>query len=225
MAALMKINPIYVFTHDSIGLGEDGPTHQPVEQTATLRLIPNMDVWRPCDSAETFVAWQHALEERTTPTCLILSRQNLAFQKRDAQALAGIRRGGYVLVREPESTLDVVLIATGSEVGLAVAARQLLAAEGVAARIVSMPSTTTFDRQGDDWQDQVLPPGIPRVAVEAGVTDGWHKYVGLRGGTVGIDTFGESGSAADLAAHFEMTAERVANAALNSMARHARSAA
>jgi len=223
MAALMKINPIYVFTHDSIGLGEDGPTHQPVEQTATLRLIPNMDVWRPCDSAETFVAWQHALEQRTTPTCLILSRQNLPFQKRDAQALADIRRGGYVLIHEPEGNLDVVLIATGSDIGSAVAARQLLAVEGVVARIVSMPSTTTFDRQDDDWQDDVLPPGVPRVAVEAGVTDGWKKYVGLRGGTVGIDTFGESGSAGDLAAHFELTAERVANVALDSMARHARS--
>jgi transketolase len=224
MAALMKINPIYVFTHDSIGLGEDGPTHQPVEQTATLRLIPNMEVWRPCDSAETFVAWQLALEQRTAPTCLILSRQNLPFQKRDAQTLADIRRGGYVLMREEGGSLDVVLIATGSEIGLAVAARQLLAAEGVAARIVSMPSTTTFDRQDDDWQDEVLPPGVPRVAVEAGVTGGWRKYVGLRGGTVGIDTFGESGSAGALAAHFEMTAERVANVALASMARHARSA-
>ena len=224
MAALMKINPIYVFTHDSIGLGEDGPTHQPVEQTATLRLIPNMDIWRPCDSVETLVAWQLALEQKTTPTCLILSRQNLPFQKRDAQTLAHIRRGGYVLMREEGGSLDVVLIATGSEIGLVVAARQLLAAEGVAARIVSMPSTTTFDRQGEDWQDDVLPPGVPRVAVEAGVTGGWHKYVGLRGGTVGIDTFGESGSAGDLAAHFEMTAERVANVALASMARHARSA-
>ncbi|WP_290869734.1 transketolase [Aquabacterium sp.] len=224
MAALMKINPIYVLTHDSIGLGEDGPTHQPVEQTATLRLIPNMDVWRPCDSAETFVAWQHALEQKATPTCLILSRQNLPFQTRDAQTLADIRRGGYVLMREEGDSLDVVLIATGSEIGLAVAARQLLAAEGVSARIVSMPSTTTFDRQGDDWQDGVLPPGVPRVAVEAGVTSCWHKYVGLRGGAVGIDTFGESGSADALATHFEMSAERVVNVALASMARHARSA-
>ena len=225
MAALMKINPIYVFTHDSIGLGEDGPTHQPVEQTATLRLIPNMDVWRPCDSAETLVAWQTALEQRSMPTCLILSRQNLPFQKRDAQALADIRRGGYVLVREPADKLDIVLIATGSEVGLAVAACELLAKEGFVARIVSMPSTGLFDRQGSDWHTQVLPPGIPRVAVEAGVTAGWHKYVGLQGGTVGIDTFGESGSASDLAVHFEMTAERVANEALASMAKHARLAA
>jgi transketolase len=223
MAALMKINPIYVFTHDSIGLGEDGPTHQPVEQTATLRLIPNMDVWRPCDSVETLVAWQHALEQKTMPTCLILSRQNLPFQRRDAQTLAAIRRGGYVLMREQGSRLDVVLIATGSEIGLAVAARQLLAAEGVVARVVSMPSTTTFDRQDNDWQDVVLPPGVPRVAVEAGVTGGWHKYVGLRGGTVGIDTFGESGSAGALAVHFEMSAERVANQALVSMSSHARS--
>jgi len=224
MAALMKTNPIYVFTHDSIGLGEDGPTHQPVEQTATLRLIPNMDVWRPCDSTETLVAWQRALEQRTTPTCLILSRQNLPFQTRDAQGLADIRRGGYVLMREQGTRPDVAIIATGSEVGLAMAARQLLAAQGVVARVVSMPSTTTFDRQDDDWQDQVLPPGIPRVAVEAGVTDGWRKYVGLRGGTVGIDTFGESGSAVDLAAHFDMTAQRVANEAVSILSRSARSA-
>jgi transketolase len=223
MAALMKINPIYVFTHDSIGLGEDGPTHQPVEQTATLRLIPNMEVWRPCDSAETLVAWQCALEQRTKPTCLILSRQNLPFQKRDAQALTDIRRGGYILVREPGSKLDVVLIATGSEVGLAVAAHQLLAGEGVVARVVSMPSTNTFDRQDCGWNAQVLPPGIPRVAVEAGVTAYWRKYVGLRGGTAGVDTFGESGSATDLAAHFDLSAERVATEALASMSRHASS--
>ena len=223
MAALMKINPIYVFTHDSIGLGEDGPTHQPVEQIASLRQIPNMDVWRPCDSAETFVAWQIGLENKTMPTCLILSRQNLEFQKRDVQTLADMCRGGYVLVRESAAAPDVVLIATGSEVQLAVVAARLLAAEGVAARVVSMPSTTTFDRQDNEWQTQVLPPVVPRVAVEAGVTDFWRKYVGLRGGTVGIDTFGESGAASDLAAHFKMTAERVANAALTSMAKHARS--
>jgi transketolase len=222
MAALMKLNSIYVFTHDSVGLGEDGPTHQPVEQTATLRLIPNMEVWRPCDSVETLVAWQCALEQKTKPTSLILSRQNLPFQKRDAQTTSNIRRGGYVLVREEDERLDVVLIATGSEMALAVAARQLLAAEGVAARVVSMPSTSTFDSQSDDWRALVLPPGMPRVAIEAGVTDGWYKYVGLRGGVVGIDTFGESGSASELAAHFEMTAERVANEALLSMARHAR---
>ena len=170
---------------------------------------------------ETFVAWQHALEQRTAPTCLILSRQNLPFQKRDAQTLAGIRRGGYVLVREPGSTLDVVLIATGSELGLAVAAHRLLAGEGVAARVVSMPSTNTFDRQDGDWHAQVLPPGVPRVAVEAGVTDYWRKYVGLRGATVGVDTFGESGSATDLAAHFDLSAERVATEALAGMVRYA----
>nr|WP_057927184.1 transketolase [Burkholderia ambifaria] len=222
MAALMKINPIYVFTHDSIGLGEDGPTHQPVEQTASLRLIPNMDVWRPCDAAETLVAWQCALEQQTRPTSLILSRQNLPFQKRDEQVLADIRRGGYVLVREPGERLDVVLIATGSEVGLAVAALHLLEVEGIVARIVSMPSTTTFDRQDEEWRAHVMPHGVPRVAVEAGVTDGWHKYVGLCGGTVGIHTFGESGSASDLAAHFDMTAERVVKEAVASVARHRR---
>ena len=223
MAALMKINPIYVFTHDSIGLGEDGPTHQPVEQISTLRLMPNMDVWRPCDSLETFVAWQSALEHRTMPTCLILSRQNLEFNQRDAQALAGIRRGGYVLLRESTAAPDVVLIATGSEVELAVQAARLLAVEGVAARVVSMPSTTAFDRQDKEWQTQVLPPNIPRVAVEAGVTDFWRKYVGLHGGVVGVDTFGESASAMDLAAHFNMTAERAASEALTSMTKYARS--
>ncbi len=225
MAALMKINPIYVFTHDSIGLGEDGPTHQPVEQTATLRLIPNMDVWRPCDSAETLLAWQCALEHKTTPTCLILSRQNLPFQQRDAQTLADIRRGGYVLMREAGGPVDVVIIATGSEVGLAVKARQLLAAEGIVARVVSMPSTTTFDRQDAGWHTQVLPPGVPRVAVEAGVTDGWRKYVGLLGATVGVDSFGESGSASELAAHFNLTAERVASEALASVSRYVRAKA
>ena len=223
MAALMKINPIYVFTHDSIGLGEDGPTHQPVEQLATLRLMPNMDVWRPCDSVETFVAWHIALEHKTMPTCLILSRQNLEFQKRDAQTVANVRRGGYVLVQESGSSIDVVLIATGSEVALAVAAHRLLFAEGVAARVVSMPSTYAFDHCDETWHAQVLPSGIPRVAIEAGVTDYWRKYVGLHGGVVGVDTFGESASAIDLAAHFNMTAERVASEALQSMARHARS--
>jgi transketolase len=224
MAALMKINPIYVFTHDSIGLGEDGPTHQPVEQIATLRLIPNMDVWRPCDGVETLAAWQIALEHKTMPTCLILSRQNLEFQRRDVQTIADIRRGGYVLLRESGAAPEVVLIATGSEVELAVQAARLLVADGVAARVVAMPSSTTFDRQDDVWQSQVLPPEVPRVAVEAGVTDFWRKYVGLRGGTVGIDTFGESGTATDLSAHFKMNAERVATEALRSMARHASSA-
>jgi transketolase len=219
MAALMQINPIYVFTHDSIGLGEDGPTHQPVEQTATLRLMPNMDVWRPCDSAETLVAWQVAIEHRSTPTSLILSRQNLPFQVRDAQQLADIRKGGYVLKREA-GALQVVLIATGSEVELAVKAHALLAEQGIQARVVSLPSTFAFDRQDDAYQDAVLPPQVPRVAVEAGVTDYWRKYVGLRGAVVGIDRFGESAPAGALYQHFGLTAEAVAEQARRLVSRH-----
>ncbi|MFG6179493.1 transketolase [Halomonas sp. THAF12] len=208
MAALMKINPIFVFTHDSIGLGEDGPTHQPVEQTATLRLMPNMDVWRPCDAVETRVAWQAALEHTATPTSLVLSRQALAAQPRDATQLAEIRRGGYVLARE-DGPLDLVLIATGSEIQLAVEARTRLADEGVQARVVSLPSTFAFDRQDRGYRDAVLPPGVPRLAVEAGVTDYWRKYVGLHGDVVGLDTFGESGPADALYRHFGLTAEAV----------------
>jgi transketolase len=223
MAALMKINPIFVFTHDSIGLGEDGPTHQPVEQTATLRLLPNMDVWRPCDTVETLIAWQCALEHEQTPTSLILSRQNLPFQPRDAQTLASVRRGGYVLSAEPDAPwLDVVLIATGSEVALAIEAQKLLAAERISARVVSMPSTFVFDRQEAAWRDSVLPHGVPRVAVEAGVTDYWRKYVGLEGGVVGIDTFGESAPAPALYAHFDLTAQRIAREAKSAIARHQR---
>ena len=212
MAALMKLNPIYVFTHDSIGLGEDGPTHQPVEQTATLRLVPNMDVWRPCDTTETMVAWQVAIEHRNTPTSLILSRQNLAFQNRTAQQVSDIRRGGYVLKREA-GELKVVLIATGSEVDLAIKAHALLAEQGIHARVVSMPSTHLFDRQDAAYQSEVLPPHVPRVAVEAGVTDYWRKYVGLHGAVVGIDTFGESAPAGALYKHFGITAEAVAEKA------------
>ncbi|ATJ83590.1 transketolase [Halomonas beimenensis] len=208
MAALMKINPIFVFTHDSIGLGEDGPTHQPVEQTASLRLMPNMDVWRPCDAVETQVAWQVALEHADTPTSLILSRQALPAQPRDARQLADIRRGGYVLARET-GALDLVLIATGSEVELAVAARERLAARGLRARVVSLPSTFVFDRQPRDYRDAVLPPRVPRLAVEAGVTDYWRKYVGLDGDVVGLDTFGESAPADELYRHFGLTAEVV----------------
>jgi transketolase len=187
MAALMRINPIYVFTHDSIGLGEDGPTHQPVEQLATLRLVPNLDVWRPCDAAETLVAWQTAVRHRSTPTCLVLSRQNLPEQPRDAATLSAIARGGYVLTREaPGAGLDVVLLATGSEVQLAVAAKDPLAADGVVARVVSLPSWFMFAKQDSAWTSDVLPDGVPRVAVEAGVTPLWRGLVGLHGGVVGI---------------------------------------
>jgi transketolase len=215
MAALMRSNPIYVFTHDSIGLGEDGPTHQPVEQLATLRLVPNLDVWRPGDAVETLVAWQTAVRHRHTPTCLVLSRQNLTHQERDMQTLDAIQRGGYVLVREAaERPLQLVLIATGSELDLAVQAQRRLADGGVNARVVSMPSCFTFEQQDAAWRRAVLPPGVPRVAVEAGVTAGWRQYVGLEGAVVGIDSFGESAPAAALAAHFGLTVQAVVDAGM-----------
>ena len=211
MAALMRINPIYVFTHDSIGVGEDGPTHQPVEQTATLRMMPNLDVWRPCDSVETFVAWQIAVEHRTTPTALILTRQNLPHQARDAGQLSAIRRGGYVL-KDCAGTPQAVVIATGSEVGLAVSAQQTLAEKGIAVRVVSLPSSFIFEQQDAAYRDSVLPRGIPRVAVEAGVTGYWRQYVGLDGAVVGIDRFGECGPAAQVFEFLGITAAHVAEA-------------
>ncbi|HVW70040.1 MAG TPA: transketolase [Steroidobacteraceae bacterium] len=208
MAALMRIRSIFVFTHDSIGLGEDGPTHQPVEQLASLRLIPHLDVWRPCDTQETALAWAAALERKDGPTCLVLSRQSLPFQKR----LDGdIRAGGYVLI-EPTEAPRAILIATGSEVALAVAAQTILAQEGVPVRVVSMPSTTVFDRQSVQYRHSVLPPLLPCVAVEAGVSDAWHKYVGRTGGVVGLDRFGESAPAGVLFDLFGFTAPRVAEA-------------
>ncbi|KAB2963692.1 transketolase [Zoogloea sp.] len=216
MAALMKVRQIFVFTHDSIGLGEDGPTHQPVEQTATLRLIPNMDVWRPCDTAESAVAWASAIERKAGPTSLAFSRQNLPFQARSAAQLTDIRRGGYVLSEAGTPSQPVqpqaVIIATGSEVALAVAAQQQLAEAGIAVRVVSMPSTNVFDRQDPEYRSSVLPRGLPRVAVEAGVTDGWRKYVGLEGEVIGLDRFGESAPAGELFKYFGITAEAVAAA-------------
>ncbi|MDR3298556.1 MAG: transketolase [Candidatus Accumulibacter sp.] len=211
MAALMRINPIYVFTHDSIGVGEDGPTHQPIEQTATLRLVPNLDVWRPCDSVETFVAWQVALEHRETPTALILTRQNLAHQTRGDEQIAAIRKGAYVL-KDCVGAPQAVIIATGSEVALAVAARQTLAEKGIPVRVVSMPSSFVFDSQDAAYRAAVLPRGVPRVAVEAGVTGYWRYYVGLEGAVVGIDSFGESGPAAQLFEFFGVTAAQVVEA-------------
>ena len=211
MAALMRIRSIFVFTHDSIGLGEDGPTHQAVEQTATLRYIPNMDVWRPCDTVESAVSWARAIERKTGPACLIFSRQNLAFQKRDATQIANISKGAYVLSEAKSGKPQVVLIATGSEVDLAVKAQAVLADQGVAARVVSMPCTNLFDRQDQAYKDSVLPKGTKRVAIEAGVTDFWRKYVGLEGAVVGIDTFGESAPAGDLFKHFGFTVENVVN--------------
>ena len=211
MAALMKLRNVFVFTHDSIGLGEDGPTHQAVEHVASLRLIPNMAVWRPCDTVETAAAWGAALGRRDGPTCLILSRQNVAFQKRDAVQLAMIARGGYVL-SEAGGAPRAVIIATGSEVPLAMDAQKLLAGAGIAVRVVSMPCTSVFDRQAAEYRAQVLPRGLPRVAVEAGVSDTWRKYVGLEGAVVGIDTFGESAPAGELFKHFGFTAANVADA-------------
>jgi len=208
MSALMKQRVIYVYTHDSIGLGEDGPTHQPVEQTATLRMIPNMDVWRPCDTVESAVSWAAAVEKTTGPSCLIFSRQNLQFQKREAAQIANIAKGAYVLA--DAANPKMVLIATGSEVQLALDAKKVLDEQGVATRVVSMPSTNVFDRQDQAYKDSVLPKGVKRVAVEAGITDGWYKYVG-DGAVVGMHSFGESAPAPELFKHFGFTVENVVN--------------
>jgi transketolase len=207
MSALMKQRVIYVFTHDSIGLGEDGPTHQPVEQTATLRMIPNMDVWRPCDTVETLASWINGVERKDGPTCLCLSRQNLPFVKRDSEQQANIRRGGYVL--SDAAGARAVIIATGSEVELALKAQAKLAEEGIAVRVVSMPSSNVFDRQDKAYRESVLPKGVVRVAVEAGVTSGWYKYVGLEGAVIGLDRFGESAPAGALFKEFGFTVDNV----------------
>jgi transketolase len=214
MAALMKQRVVCVFTHDSIGLGEDGPTHQPVEHTATLRLLPNMHVWRPCDTVETAAAWASAIERKDGPSSLLLSRQNLNFQNRSAEQVAAIARGAYVLA-EASGAPRAVIIATGSEVSLALAAQQALAAEGVAVRVVSMPCTQLFDRQDAAYRESVLPRGVPRVAVEAGVTDYWRKYVGLEGKVIGIDRYGESAPAGELYKFFGITGDAVAAAVRN----------
>ncbi len=210
MAALMKVQTIFVYTHDSIGLGEDGPTHQPIEQTATLRMIPNMDVWRPCDAVESAVAWKVAIERRDGPSSLIFSRQNLDHQSRSTEQLKAITRGGYVL-KDCDGTPDAIIIATGSEVGLAVGAADKLSGKKI--RVVSMPSTTTFDAQDEAYKESVLPSGVTaRVVVEAGVTDGWYKYAGLKGKIVGIDRFGESAPAGELFKYFGFTVENVVKA-------------
>ena len=212
MAALMKQRVLFVYTHDSIGLGEDGPTHQPVEQTATLRLMPNMSLWRPCDAVESAIAWKAAIERTDGPTCLIFSRQKLAHQARDAKTLAAVERGGYVL-SEATSTLKAIVIATGSEVDLAMQAQKQLAAKGIGVRVVSMPNTFVFDGQDAAYREAVLPAAIAaRVAVEAGVTDGWLKYVGLQGKVVGLNRFGESAPAGELFKMFGFTVEHVVQA-------------
>ncbi|MDH5553099.1 MAG: transketolase, partial [Nitrosomonas sp.] len=211
MAALMKIRCLFVFTHDSIGLGEDGPTHQPVEQIATLRHIPNMDVWRPCDTVESTVSWARSIERKNGPSVLIFSRQNLPFQKRNAATIKQIDKGGYVLSEAAGGKPQAIIIATGSEVGLAMDAQKALADAGIQVRVVSMPCTNIFDRQDQAYKNSVLLPGVNRVAVEAGVTDTWRKYVGLEGDVVGIDTFGESAPAGELFKHFGFTVENVVN--------------
>jgi len=207
MASLMKLRSIFVFTHDSIGLGEDGPTHQSVEHVSSLRLIPGLDNWRPCDTVESQVAWGAAVQRKDGPSTLIFSRQNLPYMERDAAQIADIARGGYVLKDAPDA--KVILIATGSEIELAMNAAAVLEAEGVAVRVVSMPSTDVFDRQDAAYKASVLTRGTPRVAIEAGVTAFWYKYVGLEGAVVGLDTFGESAPAPVLFKYFGFTVENV----------------
>ena len=212
LSALMQLRVIWVLTHDSIGLGEDGPTHQPIEHLASLRVMPGIDVWRPCDGAETAVAWKQAIEA-DHPSCLVMSRQKLSAMPRTESQLASIFRGGYIL-RDCEGMPELILIATGSEVGIAVEAAQILEAEGHRVRVVSMPCTEAFDRQNAAYKESVLPSSVrTRVAVEAGAEDIWRKYVGLDGAVVGMKTFGESAPASVLFEHFGFTARHVADAA------------
>jgi transketolase len=208
MAALMKLRSIFVFTHDSIGLGEDGPTHQSVEHVASLRLIPNLMVWRPCDTTESAVAWGAAIERKHGPSALIFSRQNCPFVSRNSQQVKDIARGGYVLRDPKKSKIDAVIIATGSEIALALQTAERLESEGFGIRVVSIPSTTVFDQQDAAYKAKVLPADIPRIAVEAGVTDFWWKY-----GCVavhGVDTFGESAPAPVLYEYFGLTVDQIA---------------
>ncbi|HVF35130.1 MAG TPA: transketolase C-terminal domain-containing protein, partial [Candidatus Saccharimonadia bacterium] len=210
MSALIPAGAIHVYTHDSIGLGEDGPTHQPVEHLASLRYIPNNRVWRPCDAVESAIAWKAAIGRRDGPTCLVFTRQNLAPQLRTAQQVHDVARGGYVLLEPLTARLDLILIATGSEVELAIQAARVLDADGIGARVVSMPCTELFDAQPHEYRESVLPKfARKRVAIEAAVSDFWRKYVGLDGDVVGIDTFGASAPADALFKHFGFTVERV----------------
>ncbi len=207
MSALMKQRVIYVLTHDSIGQGEDGPTHQPIETTSGLRFIPNMEVWRPGDATETAVAWTQAVANTSNPTSLVLTRQGVGFNERTDEQLEGIKKGGYVLCDCDD--YKVILIATGSELDLAMKSCEALKAEGIASRVVSMPCTHAFDRQDQAYKDSVLTPGVKRVSIEAGVTDYWRKYVGLDGASVGINTYGESAPGGKLFEHFGFTVENV----------------
>ena len=206
MAALMKLRVIHVFTHDSIGLGEDGPTHQPVEHAASLRLVPNLEVWRPCDATETAVAWTMALRRADRPTALLLSRQSLPAQQRTPEQVQDVQRGGYVLSDRRDAV--AVILATGSEVSLAMAAQRLLDARNVAVRVVSIPSSTLFDRQGRDYREAVLGNSLPRIGVEAGVTRWWGQYGCCA--ALGVDSFGESAPAPHLFTHFGLSAEALA---------------
>ncbi|HAS8163091.1 TPA: transketolase, partial [Vibrio vulnificus] len=213
MAALMKVQNIQVYTHDSIGLGEDGPTHQPVEQIASLRLTPNMSTWRPCDQVESAVAWKLAIERKDGPSALIFSRQNLAQQPRSAEQVADIAKGGYIL-KDSDGKPELILIATGSEVELAVKAAEQLTAEGKKVRVVSMPATDTFDKQDAAYRESVLPSDVTaRIAIEAGIADFWYKYVGFDGRIIGMTTFGESAPADQLFEMFGFTVENVVNTA------------
>ncbi|CAH6834689.1 transketolase 1 [Vibrio chagasii] len=213
MAALMKVQNIQVYTHDSIGLGEDGPTHQPVEQMASLRLTPNMSTWRPCDQVESAVAWKLAIERKDGPTSLIFSRQNLAQQERSEEQVANIAKGGYIL-KDCEGQPELILIATGSEVELAVNAAAELTAEGKKVRVVSMPATDAFDKQDAEYRESVLPSDVTaRIAIEAGIADFWYKYVGFGGKIIGMTTFGESAPAGELFKMFGFTTENVVNTA------------
>jgi transketolase len=213
MAALMRARNIFVFTHDSIGLGEDGPTHQAVEHVSSLRLIPRMDVWRPCDTTETAMAWAMAIERRDGPSCLALSRQNLPFVKRSPDQVAAIRRGGYVL--SEAAGARAAILATGSEVMIALEAQKALAAAGLPVRVVSMPCTSVFDQQDAAWRESVLPKGMPRVAIEAGVTDFWRKYVGLEGAAIGVDRYGESAPAPAVYKHLGVDVDHLVAAVKN----------
>ena len=212
MAALIGLRSIFVLTHDSIGLGEDGPTHQPIEHLASLRLMPNMELWRPCDTVETAVAWAAAIERENGPTCLVLTRQDLPHVARTPEQIAAVARGGYI-VSSSAAPPAITLIGTGSELQLAVGAARELEKSGVAVRVVSMPCTQAFDRQPADYRDHVLPPNGARLVIEAGATGGWWRYVGARGDVIGIDRFGHSAPAKPLFEHFGFTVEAVVAAA------------
>ena len=218
MSALLPVQSIYVYTHDSIGLGEDGPTHQPVEHVASLRLIPNLEVWRPCDTTETAVAWKCGIENSDKPTVLVLTRQGLPHQERTEQQLENIARGGYVL-SSTSANPDAVIIATGSEIGLAVEAANSLSSEGIEVNIVSMPNPGLFMQQEESYRETVLPSDLKaRVVVEAGVTPGWASIAGDKGRVIGVDSFGASAPAAELFEHYGLTAENVSQAVRDSLA-------